>query len=354
MKKNNWINILILFACISVCWANTAPEVSEVTAIPRTDGSGIVDISYTLADVDGDSCVVGIQVSDDGGVTWEIIPRISALSGDVGKKRILPGDWHINWDSKIDLLGEFDNQYRVKIIADDSYSLPPGMAFVFIQSGTFEMGSNDGESNEKPIHTVNISQRFWMGKYEVTQEQYQSIMGNNPSYFKGNSNPVEQLSWNDAVLFCQKLTDQERIAGHLLEGYEYRLPTEAEWEYAARGGSGGVDTVYSGSNSISDVAWYSGNSGNKPHPVGQKQANELGIYDMTGNVSEWCFDWYGSYANGSQTDPAGPSTGLLRIVRGRSWISRATLCRVANRLYSPPTWSGRTMGFRVVLAPAVQ
>jgi len=192
-----------------------------------------------------------------------------------------------------------------------------------------------------------------MGTYEVTQQQYQSIMGDNPSYIKGASNPVEEVSWNDAVSFCEKLTDRERQASHLPEGYAYRLPTEAEWEYAARGGNRRRDTEFAGSNTIADIAWYHENGGGKTHPVGQKQANELGLYDMSGNVYEWCHDWYGSYLSGSQTDPAGPVTGQSRVNRGGSWANFSHLCRVALRSAYTPTRPFYNLGFRVVLAPSV-
>jgi formylglycine-generating enzyme required for sulfatase activity len=228
-----------------------------------------------------------------------------------------------------------------------------GMELAYVAPGSFQMGSNDGHDNEKPIHTVRISQEYWVGKYEVTQQQYQSIMGNNPSNFKGTSNPVEKVSWNDSVSFCKKLTDQERRAGRLPEGYVYRLPTEAEWEYAARGGSRGRDTQFAGSNTIGDVAWYKDNSGSKTLPVGQKQANELGLYDMSGNVWEWCQDWWERYSSGSQTDPVGPGKGSRRVLRGGCWRDPASLCRVAIRGIGTPTRAYDILGFRVVLAPPV-
>lgn len=229
-----------------------------------------------------------------------------------------------------------------------------GMELVYVAPGSFQMGSNDGISIEKPVHTVQISRGYWIGKHEITQQEYESIMGDNPSEFQGARNPVEKVSWNDCVSFCKKLTDQERRAGRLPEGYEYRLPTEAEWEYAARGGSSGRSTKYAGSNSIGDIAWYGDNSGKKTHPVGQKQANELGLYDMSGNVYEWCHDWNGDYSSGSQTDPTGPGTGSDRVSRGGSWYYDASYCRVAGRDYYPPTSTPTNVGFRVVLAPPVR
>jgi serine/threonine protein kinase len=229
-----------------------------------------------------------------------------------------------------------------------------GLELAYVAPGSFQMGSNDENDKEKPVHTVRISQGYWMGKHEVTQQQYQSIMGSNPSYCKGARNPVENVSWNDSVLFCKKLTDQERGAGRLPGGFEYRLPTEAEWEYAARGGSSGHSTEYAGSNSSDDVAWHGGNSESKTHPVGQKLVNELGLYDMSGNVWEWCHDWYGDYSSGSQTDPAGPGAGSSRVHRSGSWIIKASYSRVVHREYVSPTTGLNDLGFRVALASPVQ
>lgn len=227
----------------------------------------------------------------------------------------------------------------------------------YVSPGSFRMGSHDND-DEKPVHTVEISQGYWIGTHEVTQQQYESIMGSNPSFFRpGASKPVERVSWDMAVSFCEKLTDHERRAGRLLEGYEYRLPTEAEWEYAARGGSSGRFIEHASSNSLGDVAWYYANSAHETHPVGQKQANGLGLYDMFGNVCEWCLDWYGGYTSGSQTDPAGPARpvgreielGGRRVTRGGSWRDQGVLCRCSSRSQDQ-SWNDHT-GFRVVLAP---
>mgnify|MGYP001804168081 CR=1 FL=1 len=158
---------------------------------------------------------------------------------------------------------------------------------VFVKGGTFNMGSNDGRDIEKPLHEVQVGD-FYIGKYEVTQAQWRRIMGNSPSSFNNCDDcPIESVSWNDIQRFLKKLRKQT--------GQKYRLPTEAEWEYAARGGNKSKGFTYAGSNALADVAWYDSNSGNKTQPVGQKAPNELGIYDMSGNVWEWCTDWYGEY-----------------------------------------------------------
>lgn len=203
---------------------------------------------------------------------------------------------------------------------------------------TSEQGS-DAYSDESPVHNVTLS-GYWIGETEVTQELWQAVMGSNPSYFSSTNFPVEQVSWNDIVNdFLPKLNN--------LTGYSFRLPTEAEWEYAARGGRASQDYKYAGSNTIGNVAWYTGNSSSKTHAVKTKQANELGLYDMSGNVYEWCSDWYGNYSSGSQTNPQGPSSGSDRVLRGGSWYDGARSCRVSGRYNGGPGYRGSYGGFRL-------
>jgi len=222
-----------------------------------------------------------------------------------------------------------------------------------VDAGSFRMGSNAGESDEKPMRTVRVTRDFWVGKTEVTQQQYQQLMGSNPSQFKGDDLPVETVSWDGAVKFCEELTKRESAANRLSSGYVYRLPTEAEWEYAARGGEKNRNTQYAGSHNLDSVAWHSGNSGGRTQLVGTKAANELGLHDMSGNVWEWCHDWYQDNYNGlAATDPSGPSSGSLRVFRGGSWDNSAANCRVANRNGDWPSDVVSFMGFRVVLATA--
>ena len=231
-----------------------------------------------------------------------------------------------------------------------------GLELVPVEAGTFQMGSSDGGSDEKPVHEVRITRAFWMGKYEVTQAQYEKLMGENPSHFKGARNPVEQVSWSDAMAFCEKLTARERAAGRLPDGYEYRLPTEAEWEYAARGGPNSRGFTYSGADDLAEVGWYGGNSGRRTHAVGEKRANELGIYDMSGNVWEWCLDGYDDdyYGRSPGVDPMNASAASNRVLRGGSWGSDARYCRVANRSGFRPEVTGSSLGFRVCLARIVR
>lgn len=204
------------------------------------------------------------------------------------------------------------------------------------------MGSNLG-NNDKPVHTVCLN-HFFIGKYEVTQRQWRKVIGGNPSRFKsGDDYPVESVSWNDAQKFIRKLSALNK------NKYQFRLPTEAEWEYACR--SGGKPETYSGGGRIDRVAWYSENSGRRTHRVGTKAPNGLGLYDMSGNVWEWCQDWYGHYPSGHVTDPKGPSSGSGRVVRGGSWRYYAGICRSANRFSYSPGGSSLSFGLRLSMAP---
>ncbi len=221
------------------------------------------------------------------------------------------------------------------------------LALLWIPGGTFVMSAVQGSDNDT---RVTISRGFWLGRTEVTQEQWQAVMENvpRPSRFKGSDRPVERVSWVLAMEFCRKLTDRERAVGRLPESYEYTLPTEAQWEYACRAGTTGA---FAGE--IGALAWYELNSGGQTHPVAQKLPNAWGLYDMHGNVIEWCADGYSGYPGGAVTDPmtdySGPSSGSSRIVRGGGWSSSAGQCRSASR-----TWQGLNFGgsgFRLALAP---
>jgi formylglycine-generating enzyme required for sulfatase activity len=218
-----------------------------------------------------------------------------------------------------------------------------GMKLVWIPPGEFQMGSND-DRNTKPIHTVKITKGFNMGVYEVTQEQYQKVMGTNPSYFEGDDRrPVERVSWNDAVEFCKKMSELEK-------GKKYRLPTEAEWEYACRAGTTSQWSFGDNKSLLGDYAWYGGNSGGTTHPVGKKKPNAWGLYDMHGNVWECCQDWYAEdwYSMGPAENPLNESYGKKwgRVLRGGSCYYGASSCRVS---YRDPSTRGFTFGFRVVL-----
>ncbi len=222
-----------------------------------------------------------------------------------------------------------------------------GVTFTMIgvQGGTFTMGATreqggDTYSDEKPAHRVNLSS-FSIGQIEVTQELWEAVMGSNPSDRKGPKRPVEQVSWNDCQEFVTKL--------NALTGQNFRLPTEAEWEYAARGGSKSQGYKYSGSNNVDDVAWYESNSGRTTHDVATKQPNELGIFDMSGNVWEWCQDWYDNYSSSPSSNPTGPASGSYRVYRGGCWYLVAGCCRVASRGGSSAGFRDNYLGFRIAL-----
>ena len=238
---------------------------------------------------------------------------------------------------------------------------------VLVPSGSFTMGSRAGEAGRygnEVQHQVSVG-AFYIGATEVTQAQYKAVMGDNPSNFKGDDLPVESVSWHDAVAFCNKLSEREGLSTvYTINGNNvtaelntkgYRLPTEAEWEYAAKGcgasGSLAVNAVYAGSANLADVAWYSGNSGYRTHPVGQKKANALGLYDMAGNVWEWCWDIYGNYPSGSQRDPMGAPSGGGRVFRGGSWGSVARHLRTALRYDIDPGSGDDDLGFRLARRP---
>ncbi|MBO4714971.1 MAG: formylglycine-generating enzyme family protein [Verrucomicrobia bacterium] len=233
--------------------------------------------------------------------------------------------------------------------------------WISVSRATFLMGSPKGELGrfiDEAQHQVTLTCGYWMGKYEVTQAQYEAIMGKNPSYFKGADLPVEQVTWYDAMTFCAKLTEQERAAGRLPEGYEYTLPTESQWEYACRAGT--VQALNNGKNlsneeqcpEMDEVGWYVGNSDGMTHPVGQKKPNARGLYDMHGNVHEWCLDWYDlDYPDSAVMDPIGTNAGSKRVLRGGCWSNEANGCRSAYRGYADPEFDSSRRGFRVALAP---
>ena len=232
----------------------------------------------------------------------------------------------------------------------DNISIPVkygiSIDMVRVEAGTFTMGATaemkNTEDSEKPTHRVTLTNDYYIGKYEVTQALWQAVMGDDPSYFKGDNLPVEAVTWDDCQEFIGKLN---RITGKT-----FRLPTEAEWEYAARGGNKSRGYQYSGSNNPSNVAWYDDNSGDKTHAVGTKQPNELGIYDMSGNVWEWCQDWYETYSSSSQVNPTGANSGSDRVYRGGGWCFSARFCRSSFRLSATPAYRVIDLGLRLVLS----
>jgi len=238
----------------------------------------------------------------------------------------------------------FDNNSTKE--TPDPFKPHPGEPekMILVKGGSFMMGCQafdmiDCDQDEVPIHKVILSD-FNISAYPVTQKQWKAVMDSNPSTFQGDDNPVENVSWVDVNVFIKYLNEASNK--------NYRLPTEAEWEYAARGGRASKGYVYSGGNHLNSIAWYESNSNDRTQPVGKKQPNELGIYDMTGNVWEWCSDWYGAYSPGEYKNPEGPSTGELRILRGGSFDRWARDCRVSYRGNSSPNTKDEILGFRLV------
>ena len=230
-----------------------------------------------------------------------------------------------------------------------------GIELIGLPAGKFRMGSTSGDSDESPVHEVTLTEPFLLGKTEVTQAQWKAVMGTSPSHFVGDDRPVESVSWTECEEFCHRLTEKERRSGVLPEGWKYSLPTEAQWEYACRAGTTTAYSFGDSSSRLSDYAWLNGNSGDRTHPVGGKQANPWGFHDMHGNVREWCLDWYDSEFYGSSeasVDPTGPSSGSYRVARGGGCYSGASYLRSADRDGDAPGRRNRYLGFRLAMVPS--
>ena len=331
---------LIFFLLLSVFTAvcSFGQTVSNVDAYQ--EGKNII-ITY---DTDKAGSVGGVFCSTDGGRTWS--NPLRRVTGDVNKQ-VPAGSHRIVWDvlSEREKLAGANICFKVEVNSGKFTVNGVSFEMVRVEGGTFRMGATSEQGTdaydwEKPVHSVTLSS-YYIGKTEVTQALWQAVMGSNPSNFKGSNLPVECVSWNDCQEFIQKLNS--------LTGRNFRLPTEAEWEFACRGGNNSRGYKYSGSNDIDNVAWYWGNSGEKTHPVGIKASNELGIYDMSGNVWEWCSDWYADYTSYSQTNPKGPQSGSGRVYRGGSWNGNARRCRSSNRDGNYPTSRYFDLGLRLAL-----
>lgn len=237
------------------------------------------------------------------------------------------------------LLRKFKIPYVVKDI---------DMELVPIKPGSFTMGA------KKDDHKATLTKPFFMGKFEVTQKQYEKIMGNNPSIFKrsGENAPVDNLLWRDAVSFCEALTQRE--SNRLPDGYVFRLPTETEWEYCCRAGTDTMFFFGDDAKKLDDYGWYDANSGKKTHPVGQKKPNDWGLYDTLGNVSEWCHDWFRNPTNEAVVDPTGPADGVSKVCRGGQWSYPAEWCRCSFRVGCKLTFISCDTGFRVILGPVIK
>ena len=334
------------------------------TATARDYEPTVFPLHFSLVQGTGDNELFSINAG-----TGELAFKTATASGGTGPDFENPAD--ANKDnvyavlfSVTDVAGNTATKSVSVTVTDrpedytDAYT---GMAFEKVQKGTFIMGctteqGNDCYKDEKPPHYVTLTQDYFMGKYEVTHAQWRKVMGSNPpGSFNCDNCPVEKVSWNDVQGFIAKLNAELKKAKSNIK-LKYRLPTEAEWEYAARGGHKATFTKYAGSNTPGNVAWYKSNSNrkkhfifHKAHPVGQKAPNELGLYDMSGNVPERCLDWYGYYSRGAKTDPKGPSTGRYRVLRGGSWGGSARFCRVSSRDHINPGLRNLNLGFRLCL-----
>ena len=365
---------LVAEGVTSTTWKDESPQEGDnyykVCAVNRkitSSQSSYASVNVSLdaptnvkAEIDENDLVVN--------VSWDAVKyaesynvyRSSSFSGTYSliAERVTSTSWTDNNPLNGNNYYKVNAQYK-DIISDLSNAVPAldptkvsiitvnGVAFnmVKVSGGTFQMGaklSGDGNDDEQPVHQVTLSD-YYIGETEVTQELWQAVMGSNPSYFTGSGLlPVEEVSWNDCQTFITKL--------NALTGMQFRLPTEAEWEFAARGGNSSQGYKYSGSNDIDDVAWYTNNSNSKTHEVGTKAPNELGLYDMSGNVREWCQDWYSIYSSSAQTNPTGPTTSdYYRVIRGGCWDSYARFCRVSGRSYNTPGFRYEDRGLRLAL-----
>lgn len=335
---------LLLSAFTAVC--SFGQTVSNVDAYQ--EGKNII-ITY---ETDKAGSVGDVFCSTDGGSTWG--EPLRQVTGDVNKQ-VSAGNHRIVWDvlSECEKLAGANICFKVEVnsvrfTVDGARITVNGVWFemVRVEGGTFRMGATSEKEEDasdwvvEPVHSVTLSS-YYIGKTEVTQALWQAVMGSNPSNIIGADLPVEDVSWDDCQEFIQKLNS--------LTGRNFRLPTEAEWEFACRGGNKSNGYKYSGSNNLGNVAWYDGNSGNQTHPVATKAPNELGIYDMIGNVGEWCNDWYADYTANTQTNPSGPQSGSYRVHRGCCWYDPAWGCSSLLRIDDEPTFRSNILGLRLAL-----
>ena len=337
------------------------PDVSNVIA-SQIVGTKLLRINYNLSVGDGRACTVTIRWSTDNGETFDT--TATAVTGAVGPG-VAPGEkLEAIWDMGVDWDNKYTEDGRVEVIANriapddhggsspgEDYDGGSGLEMIWVDPGTFLMGSLASEPNrrsDETQHEVTLTQGYWLGENEVTQALYEEVMGVNPSQFKGPELPVENVSWDDAIAFIQKLNQRELDAGRLPEGIGYSLPTEAQWEYACRAGT---TTAYSFGASITsiDQANFKGSGLNKTTNVGSYPANAWGFHDLHGNVFEWTADWHGNYPAGTVSDPAGAETGSYRVYRGGGWTTDGGNLRSAIRSRNTPVLRNFNLGFRLSL-----
>ena len=367
--RNILLSFFLLFAAISSALAQKltvesfklVPSDLTAQTQPRKDlnnrNCALIKVGLGLKGVQFEGNIIG-NVENKTGEYWVYMPQGNSMFKvkhyDYAPVMVNFADFGVN---KL----ESNRTYQMTVITippttsnntiNNTISIPVKDGIIIdmvrVEAGTFTMGATSEMENpwddEFPTHQVTLTNDYYIGKYEVTQALWQAVMGNNPSHFKGDNLPVESISWDSCQKFISNLNK--------ITGKKFRLPTEAEWEYAARCGNKTNDYQYSGSNNISDVGWYKDNSGSKTHRVGLKQANELGIYDMTGNVWEWCQDWHGDYSSSSQTNPTGVTTGSHRVCRGGCWHVEAIDCRSSSRIgYSTERNGSSGLGIRLALS----
>ena len=300
-----------------------------------------IEVAYTLTT--NKPVDIELQYSTNNGVTYQ---TCNTVNGDWQSQT--SGNKKMTWECADDGIFNADVVFKIgikqEIEIETGQTEPAEIEMIPVMGGIFRMGCENNtecDANEKPVHTVSLND-FYIGKYEVTQAQWKAIMDNNPSNFRGDNLPVENVSWDNVQEFIRKLNAKT--------GKKYRLPTEAEWEYASKGGLQGKGYKYSGSDSIDEVAWYNGNSGGVTHPVDSKQPNELGIYNMSGNVREWCYDWYDRYNKANQANPIGSSSGSERVIRGGCLSVGEKYCRNTARNSAAPQNKYSDLGFRLALS----
>ena len=331
----------------------------------------IMDSTITSAKL-ANNAVTANQVAN-GAITSAKLAKNSVTTDKLATNSITVDKLNLS-DSELNKLVQALDKYLSNPIEGRNWTVALGagtcLEMNWVNPGTFLMGSPEselGRYDDETQHEVTLTKGFWMGKYEVTQAQWYAVLGTDPSVYKGSQRPVEQVSYDDALAFCRRLTEKERAEGRLSNQYKYTLPTEAQWEYACRAGTttalnSGKDltTVTGLCANLNEVAWYGegntgkegGNAGGVTHIVGQKKANAWGFYDMHGNVWEWCLDWYGTYPSMAVTNPTGASTGTNRVHRGGSALSSSLrFCRSARRASNEPNIRFHNVGFRLALVP---
>ena len=333
--------INVICKCDTILFMMSANSMQSEWALDELDFAKHEKKRIVLVSIDNTemSCKFYFRYHKYDTITWSNEPQREKLIRNLK-------EW-VCWEEQKEVKGVSlqKTEEPFIILKDKSLSILQNLAnnMVYIEGGSFLMGNSilrdcDAFEDEMPIHEVNISS-FYICKYEVTQDEWMFIMGNNPSFFTGSKRPVDNISWDDSQLFIKKLNE--------LTGKQFRLSTEAEWEYAARGGMRSHGFNYAGSDIIQDVAWFEDNSNGRTHEVGSKMPNELGLFDMSGNVFEWCQDWYGNYPVGIQNNPSGPISGEFLVNRGGSWNNLASNCRVTDRLYDTSSFHDSCSGFRL-------